>query len=892
MGTWLRRLAYVLRQSRHEQDLREEIEAHRALRAAHLERDGLTPPNADRASRRALGGVLLAREDVRDIWLGSWDTWWQDVRFGLRTLRKSPGFTAVAMVTLALGIGVNAGIFIVINGVLFRDLPVPRARDVVSIAQTVEGGPFTASTGLGTFSTSEYHAYRDRARTLSGVFTFSNPAETTLGGEAPRQMFGVLVSCNYFTAVQQPPRVGRALAERDCAPGADPVVVLGHDLWTTAFGQAPGIVGRSIELNRQAFTVVGVAAEDTFSPGPMRPQYFAPIAADPLLSRTPGRYEDEHYRWLYLAGRRTGGVSLEQVRAELGVIAAQIDRQQPGRATSIAVERAKPMLVPGGSRSAATGVAAVLMTAFGFVLLIACANIANLLLARGAARTQETATRLALGASRARVVRQLLTESLLIAAAGGLLGSAVAMWSFQALVALALPAMLPPEMPALTLNLDLSPDYRVLLFGAALTLGTGLVFGLAPALHASRPDLQAVLKQEAAGAGSRRGGRLLGTLLGVQVALSMVLMMSTGLLVRGLYATHTIDPGFRYRDVAFISFGLDGLRYEPTAARALLQRLRDEVDALPGVEAVELASDPPLGEETALVEVRLPAETHEEFRTAQLNAVTPGYFSLLGMPIVAGRTFTEAEHTGARPDAETTPVVISAATARNLWGNADPVGRSLVRGNFQKGAVGRFQVVGVVADAQVSALGSIDPYLVYVPGGEELLFSTAADFGATASAIQRIVRALDPELVIRVLPLEGNLGFWRGVSGIVTSLGAGLGMLALVLASVGIYGVVSYAVTRGHREIGIRMALGATAREVLFEILRRTMRPVAVGAAIGILAAIGASRILSAVLFGVSPVDPIGLGGAALLVAGVALAAGVLAARPAAHADPTVTLRA
>jgi predicted permease len=428
----------------------------------------------------------------------------------------------------------------------------------------------------------------------------------------------------------------------------------------------------------------------------------------------------------------------------------------------------------------------------------------------------------------------------------------------------------------------------VVLFAVALTLVTGLLFGLAPALHASRPDLNIVLKQDTPGIGGRRGGRLRGTLVGVQVALSMVLMMATGLLVRGLYATHTIDPGFVYRDIAYITFGLDG----PGAARALLPRLRDGVRSLPGVEAVELASDPPLGEETAMMEIRLPGRSGDEVLLAQLNAVTPGYFSLLGIPIVRGRTFTEAEVANARRDPKTTPVVITDTTARNLWGDADPIGRSIDRGDFRsKQVVGTLQVVGVVADAQVSTLGRVDPFYVYVPGGEELLVRSRADFAATASGIRAIVRQLDPALVIRVLPLEANLGYWRGVSGIVTTLGGGLAVLALVLASVGIYGVVSYAVTRRYQEIGIRVALGASARHVLGTILRQTMRPVVVGATIGVVAAIGVSGVLSGVLFGVSPADPIGLGSAALLVLGVALAAGLMAAAPATRADPTTTLR-
>jgi hypothetical protein len=261
MGKWFRRLAYLLRQSRQDKELREEIEGHRALRAAHLEREGMTSQQADTESRRAIGNVLLAREDVRDLWLGSWPAFWQDLRYGLRTLRKNALFTAVAVVTLALGIGINTGIFTVLNGVLFRDLQAPAAHELVSIGQTVEGGQFSATAGMDTFTIAEYHAYRDRAQTLSGVLAHSDPRETTLGGDAPQEVFGAIVSCNYFTVLQQTPSLGRALIEQDCVAGAPPVVVLGHGVWTTTFAADPGIVGRDIELDRRRFTVIGVAAD-------------------------------------------------------------------------------------------------------------------------------------------------------------------------------------------------------------------------------------------------------------------------------------------------------------------------------------------------------------------------------------------------------------------------------------------------------------------------------------------------------------------------------------------------------------------------------------------------------------------------------------------------------
>ena len=434
------------------------------------------------------------------------------------------------------------------------------------------------------------------------------------------------------------------------------------------------------------------------------------------------------------------------------------------------------------------------------------------------------------------MVRQLLTESMLISIAGGLLGSVLALWSFQALVALALPALLPPELPAFASALDLSPDFRVLSFAMALTLGTGILFGLAPALHVSKPDL---LSRHQAGLGGRRqqrrGGRLRGTLVGVQVALCMTLMIAAGLLLRGLYATYTVDPGFAYRDVAYVSFGLDGLPYEAEAAAIFRQRLIDEVEALPGVDAVAYASDPPLGEETARrSRSAFQGESENQIRVADLNAVTPGYFSVLGTSDRA-RTYVHggrdrergaARHRHAsrhrqrnnrpQPLARRRPDRPDAAD----HGRRHPASRRRGRGCAGHDARSDRSLLRLRARRRGRCWSRAD-----------------VDFGATASSIHRIVRALDPTLVVRVLPLEANLGWWRGVSGTVATLGAGLGALALVLASVGIYGVVSYSVTRRYREIGIRMALGASARNVLGMILRQTMRPVVVGAVIGVAAA-------------------------------------------------------
>jgi predicted permease len=903
MRAWLRRLAYLLRQSRHEAELREEIEAHRSLRAAQLERDGLTPHQAAHGSRQAVGNILLAREDAREVWLGSWDTWWQDACYGLRTFRRNPAFTTAAVVTLALGIGVNAGIFTVVNAVIFRPVSAPAAHELVSIAQTVQGVPDLI--GQEQFSTSEYFAYRDRARTLSGVAAYGNArGEATLGVDTPRKILGALVSCNYFDVLQQPPALGRALAPYDCQPGAEPVVVLSHELWKTAFGADSGIVGHTIQLNRQRVTVAGVAAEGTYTGVSfLRGGYIAPLNAGRLLASGDSRYEDDTVLWLNMLGRRREGVGLDQVRAELGVIAAQIDQQQPGRSTRLRIERARSSDgLSADFRGAAAGAAAVLVAAFGFILLIACANVANLLLARGTSRSQEIGIRISLGASRARVVRQLVTESVLISLIGGLLGSVVALWSFQTLAALAVPALLPPWLP-LTLTVDVSPDLRVLWFAVTLTVGTGILFGFAPALHVSTPALHAVMKHDSASAGrSHVGGRLRRTFVGVQVALCMVLMIAAGLLLRGLHVTYTIDPGFAYEDVVLISLesAFDGYSQEESEARR--RRLVADLEVLPGVEAVASADHKPLGDDRSPIAIRLPGEDQHQSRLGEVTTVTTDYFSVLELPIVRGRAFTEEEVRAPRggptgPDGAMArmlrPAILSETTARNLWPGGDPIGRTLLSAPAgHVAAVDTLQVVGVAADAQLGAIGRIDPYYVYVPGeGAALLVKSRADSITTLSGIRDAVRAVDPTLLVTVLPLEATLGWSRGISGVVTTLFGGLGVLALVLASVGVYGVVSYSVVGRYREIGVRMALGATASNVLGMILRQTMRPVVIGAGIGIAAASALSRVLSIVLFGVSPADPLGLGGAAVLVLGVALAAGVIAARPVTRVDPMATLR-
>jgi predicted permease len=805
-----------------------------------------------------------------------------DVRYAVRTLARNPGFAAAAIVTSALGIGVNAGILTTVNGLLFRDLPAPDAHELVTIQQAIDGVP-GRNARLGGFTTAEYRSVRGQTTTLSGVFGQSDPTRTTLGGESPRQIIGTIVTCEYFEVLRQPPALGRALRAEDCALGAEPVVVLTHELWTTAFESDPGIVGGVIDLNRQLFTVVGVAQEGTHASfGIYRTQYFAPISTQPLLLPNEDTLNNDNLGWLSVIGRRAAGI--EQVRAELDVIAARLDAEQAGRTTTLSVEHATAL--PSFLRDMFIPLAAVLMIPFAFVLLIACANVANLLLARATARSREVAIRFSLGASRARVIRQLLTESVLIAVAGGVLGSVLAVWAFQALASVVIPALTIPGLPPFFI--DASPDLRVVAVMTAVMLGTGVLFGLAPAFQVSKPDLHAVIKQGAQSTGSR-GGRLQGTLVGVQVATTMVLMVAVGLLLRGLTATQTTDPGFEVRDVAVASYELLGGGYDLAEAAVFQRRLLEEVRALPEVEAAAQAFTEPLNPDGEGAGIRLPTQDRSQSRGVEMNAVTDAYFDVVGIPIVRGRAFEDTDMTDTAGVA-----IVTESTARNLWPNDDPIGQPLIvagiNGDFT------LEVVGVARDAQVVVIGQVEPYYLYLPASPRaaqllrLVVKSRTDFASTAAAIRSAAARLDGGLAVQMSPLEANLDFWRRLSAILTGLGASLGLLALALGAVGIYGVVAYFVGRRTREIAIRMALGAQRSNVLAMIMRRTMRPVVIGAVVGLAGAIAVSRLLSGVLFGVSPFDAIGIGAAALFVLAVAFTAGFLPGRSATRRQPLAAL--
>jgi predicted permease len=809
-------------------------------------------------------------------------TFWSDLRYAARTLRKNPGFTTVAVLAISLGIGVNTGIFTVLNGVALRPLPLPGASDIVSVYQSIRGLKSRNVHGAPSFfSWPEYKSYRDDNHVLSGLAAYSPFLAVTLGGQQPQQLFGQLASCNYFEVLNEPPALGRAFSASDCAVAHEgAVVVLSDNLWRTTFAADPAIVGTSIVLNRQPFMVIGVAPAGFQGTEPIPAAFWAPVTMQALLERGTDWFEKPDMSWLVLLGRTKSGVSRSQVRADMAVIAGRIDQLTPGRKTKLQIETGTFLSMP-EARKYITIVGVVLLAAVGMVLLIACANVANLLLARAASRQKEIAIRLSVGASRGRLIRQLLTESMLIALLGGALGSLIAVWSFEAIMDFIL-SHLPHGTPPLAVGVG--PDIRVLGYALLLTLITGIVFGLVPAWQASRPDVNTALKQSGIG-GKSADGFLRHALVGTQVAVSMVLLIAAGLLLRGLYQAQTIDPGFEMKNVAVVSFDLRGQGYDDARAGLFQRQALDRLAALPGVDTVAEAGNSPLSDSHRGTVFSLPGQPGDY--QVELNEVSPEFFSLLGIPIVRGRNLTGTE---ARTGAPVT--IVTESTARRFWPNQDPIGK-IVRMDDKSD----MQVIGVAKDAQVSHLARSNETFLYLPAGPkqqvrmQLLVHGVDGFASMAAGIRAAIHSIDHGLVVDVARLEDNLEFWRGPSRIAAILAGALGALGMLLACVGVYGVVSYAVSRRVREIGIRMTLGADAHEVRSLILRQAMRPVAIGALVGIAGCAAVSQILSGMLFGLSSHDPVAFVVVPLVLLSVALAASYIPARRATQVDPMIALR-
>ncbi|MBI3666143.1 MAG: ABC transporter permease [Acidobacteria bacterium] len=809
----------------------------------------------------------------------------QDFRYGIRTLLRSPGFTALVVVSLALGIGANTSIFSMVKAVVLRPLPgVQDAQKLVMLMGLGKTGRFF------TFSYPNYKDFRDRNEAFSALIATST-TPLSLSGESgpssrPERVWGELVTGNYFSVLGVNAVRGRTITpEDDGTPGAHPVAVVSYGLWQRRFGSDPNLVGKTIRLNGHPFTAIGVA-----SPGfggstvGLTMDVFVPMMTQAQVIPLGDWLNQRDTGWLIVLGRLKPGVSLGQAQAEAKTIARQLEQEHPQTGLERGYDMAAFPLsqAPFGARKELSPVLALLMAVVGLVLLIACANVTNLLLARGAGRRREIAIRLALGAGRWRVARQLLTESLLLALLAGVAGVLLALWATDLLSTFRPPSPLP-------IAIDTSLDGRVLAFTTLISLATGLLFGLAPALRTSRPDLVTALKDEAS-AGGYRKSRLRSLLVIGQLSLSLVSLIAAGLLLRGLNKARQVNAGFDPSNVLLTSLDLHPLRYSESQGRVFYRQMLERLSSLPGVRSASLASLVPLGIGQRRCDgVEIPGYTprRDEDMCIDLNVVGPSYLQTMGIPLVRGREFNLEDTEDHRAVA-----VINEAIGRRFWPGQDPIGKTFV-------TAGRSRVViGVARDSKYLSLRENALPYIYLPLLQQyepmmtLHVKTAGDPMSLLVAVRGEIQSMNPDLpLFEIRTLAEHMGgsvFGERMAS--TMLGV-FGALALLLASVGLYGVMSYAVSQRTHEVGVRMALGAEQGDILRLILRQGLMLVLMGIGVGVAAAWAVSRFLSGFLYGVSATDLATFAGVSTLLAAVAMLACYLPARRATKVDPMTALR-
>lgn len=883
----------LFRRSHIEDEMEEELRSHVEHRADDLERSGLPRVEAVRRARIEFGGYERFKEECREA-LGTHSlvAFLTDVRYGLRTLRRSPGFAVVAILTLTIGIGVNTSVFSLIYALAIRPLPLKDASSLASVYQEsratgqhprgIEGAPSYVSYP-------EYANYRDGNHVFSGLAAYAE-ATVSLSSATSESLHGLLASCNYFDVLGANLAAGRGFGPSDCqTSGAGSVVVLSHGFWQRKFGGDPGIMGKTLTLDNQSFAVIGITAPDFPGTELQVPDVWVPIAMAPQFMPTTFGTRDwlalPNVSWLQVVGHLKPGVSRRQAQAELNVLAHQMDANSPGARTNVIVNAGTFLNSP-EVRTVGVWFAAGLFALAGLVLLMACANIANLLLARAAARQQEIGVRLALGANRKRLIRQLITESILFAIPAGLAGLVVALW---------LPALLIrvlPEMPETGLPVNLAPNFPVLCYSLLASVAAAVVSSLAPALHTTQPDLLTILKDDGASAGhSRSRTRMRSFLVAAQVAGCTLLLVVASLLTRGLHRAQDLNPGFTTRNVFVMSFDLQQEGYDGLRASLFERQVHDRLADLPGVAGV--ASSVVLPCVTGdLSGVTVPGSKAEPGSTLVLaNIVSPDYFKTMEIPILQGHAFTEQETETNGP----APAVISRAMARRFWPGEDPSGKQ-----FSAGKDLSYRAVGIAPDLQNLHLGEVDGPFYYGAmktrnnaATEAKIFVRISGNPDVLSAVPEIVRQLDPNVIVTTESYEQILGKQLTPARTGALLVGILGVLATLLAIVGVMGAVSYAASQRVREIGIRRALGAQTRDVIALLVGQSARVVAIGMVIGIALAAGSAVVLSAanLLFGVSPFDPLAFLGTTMLLAAVALISMLIPAWRPARVDPMIALR-
>ena len=815
------------------------------------------------------------------------DTLRQDVRQAARLLVKHPGFTAVAVLSLALGIGANTAIFSLVNALLLRPMAVARPSEIVSVFTSDFSGP--------RYGASSYPDYLDfrRVDALSGLAAWAPTPVALAAGSESQRMFAEAVSANYFDVLGVRPVLGRGFVpEEDAGPHA--VVVLAHGVWQRVFAGDAGIIGRSVTLNGTPFQVIGVAPPEYV--GALRGlamDLWLPLAMQDVARTGRTGLTNRGNRGLFLTGRLEPQVDLAGAQARFDALALELHRAHPQNWTDVQQRGRRITLVSEASgrvfpevRGPVLGFMALLMTVVGLVLLIACANLANLLLARASARRREIGIRMAVGAGRWALIRQLLTESVLLSLLGGAAGALGAKWMADVLSTFRPPLPVP-------VVLDLALDLRVLSFALLVSIATGVLFGLAPALTATRTDVVSALKDDGAGTGAGpQRSRLRSALVVGQVSVALLLLVGSGLFVRSLRNAHTIDPGFEPGGLAMASVDLVLGGYKEDAGRAFYVRALEEARALPGVVAATFVKDAPLGLGGGRRRVWIEGYTsrpHEDMEVA-LTSVGPGYFETMHIPLRRGRTFTAGDGPGLPLAA-----IVNEAFVRQYWNGQEAMGRRI---RMRGAEAPPIEIVGVVRDGKYRTLGEEARPFVYLPllqdyDGEATLIARTHGSPATVAALlQRRLAEVDPRVpVFDVKTMDEHLRFTLLPARLAAAVLGLFGTVALLLAGLGLYGVMSYVVSQRRREVGIRMALGARPTDVVRLVVAQGMRLTICGVVGGLVAALVLTRLVAGFLYGIRPTDPWTFAAVTAVLAAVALLACLLPARRAAAVDPIVALR-
>jgi putative ABC transport system permease protein len=795
-------------------------------------------------------------------------------------LLKKPGFTVVAVLALALGIGANSAIFSVVNAVLLRSLPYKDPNQLVIAWET---NPQLLSDYLKTHNEAapaNFYDWQTQSHVFENLAAFRWRDYSLTGGDTPEQVRGNAVTTNMFATLGVQPILGRDFLPEEGQAGKENVVILSNGLWQRRFGAAPDIIGRQISVNGQPFTVVGVMPQGFEFPRAAA-ELWSPLAPDDDLKA------NRRAHFLYTRARLKPGVTMEQAQAEMDIIASRLRQQYPDtnnqrgiRLASLSQEsvaQIRPALL-------------ILLAAVGFVLLIACANVANLMLARAAARQKEIAIRTALGAGRLRIIRQLLTESVLLSLLGGICGLLLALWGIDLLLA-SMPRQFALGIPGWN---KIGLDYRVLSFTLLVSLLTGILFGLFPAWQASKYALNESLKEGGKSSASSGRKRFRNALIVSEVTLALVLLVGAGLMMKSLWRLMDVKPGFDPQNLTTLRIALPQSQYNrDEQVVAFYSELTGRIKNLPGVESVSTIDMMPMGGSggttTFLIEGR-PAPPQGQYPEANARTSSPGYFQTMGIPIIKGRDFSEH-------DTVNTPlaVVINETMARKYWPGEDPIGKRLLDpGNRTPPA----EVIGVVGDIKHFGLDDQAEEYIYTssiqtPGNAMfLVVRTATDPVSMTATLRKEVQALDKDLpVFDVKPMNERIIESAGPRRLVMFLLGVFALVALILASVGIYGVMAYAVTQRTHEIGIRVALGARRGDILKLVIRQGMWLVLLGVTLGLLVSFAVTRFMAGLLFGVTANDPLTLAGVALLLAGIAFIACLIPARKATKVDPMVALR-